>query len=205
MRKTAAVRTAVFLFAAGIHAALLFFLAFSLEPGQAPPEPELPVMKLTDIREAAPPPPPEKPPEIPQANTAEPIAETIIETDEVPPPSAPAPAPQPPPQRSAEDEFLPMHRVSEAPVFSEEEILRALDYPPIALRSGVEGMVYLELFIDRRGLVRQVSVLKEEPAGRGFGEAAVRAFSGLRAVPARANGVPVAVRYRYPVRFRLRG
>jgi protein TonB len=211
MRKAAALRTAVFLFAAGIHAALLFFLAFSLESQAPPPEPELPVMKLTDIREAVPPPPapaapPEKPPaDPPPAGIVESIAETMVETDEVPPPSDPVPAFQPQPRRPEAEEYLPMHHVSVPPVFSEDEIIRALDYPPIARRSGVEGLVYLELFIDRRGSVRQVIILKEEPSGRGFGEAAVKAFSGLRAVPAQANGSPVAVRYRYPVRFRLRG
>jgi protein TonB len=98
-----------------------------------------------------------------------------------------------------------MHRISVTPSFSEEEIRRRLIYPPIAQRSGLEGMVYLELFIDPQGNVLRIIILKEEPQGRGFGEAAVRAFQGLHGTPAEANGTPVAVRYRYPVRFRLRG
>jgi hypothetical protein len=47
-------------------------------------------------------------------------------------------------------------------------------------------------------------VLKEDPPGRGFAEAAVRAFQGLRCTPAQANGGNVSVRYRYPVSFKLR-
>jgi protein TonB len=97
-----------------------------------------------------------------------------------------------------------MHKVSVAPVFSEREILRSLVYPPIARRAGIDGIVYLELFIDKLGTIRQISILKEDPAGKGFGEAAVKAFQGITCAPAQANGVPVAVRYRYPVRFKLR-
>jgi protein TonB len=98
-----------------------------------------------------------------------------------------------------------MHRISTPPVFSERDILRALVYPPIPLRSGLEGIVYLDLFIDREGLVRRITILREDPPDRGFGEAAVKAFEGMRCKPAEANGQAVGVRYRYPVRFRIRG
>jgi protein TonB len=73
------------------------------------------------------------------------------------------------------------------------------------LRAKIEGMVYLELFVDRRGEVRRITVLRENPENRGFAEAAVKAFEGIRGVPAQANGATVAVRYRYPVRFAIRG
>jgi protein TonB len=187
----------IFLIAAGIHVLLLLFLVLRFDRVLPEPEPPLPVMKLTDIREA-PPPPPEAPP----VRQSEAAAEHLIETEEL---SAPALNPAPPSRPSAEPDYLPMHRISVTPSFSEEEIRRRLIYPSIAQRSGLEGMVYLELFIDPQGNVQRIIILKEEPQGRGFGEAAVRAFQGLRGSPAEANGVPVAVRYRYPVRFRLRG
>jgi protein TonB len=76
-------------------------------------------------------------------------------------------------------------------------------YPPIALRSGIEGMVYLELFVDRDGQVRRATVLKETPEGRGFGEAAVKAFENRKGIPASANGEQVAVRFRYQLRFKI--
>jgi protein TonB len=204
MDKTKFTRTIVFLFAAGLHGLLLFFFVLRTGPAPENPEPALSVMKLTDIREEPPPPPP--PPELPEPRQSAPEspAETLIET-ETPPPQATAAPASPEPPASGEEAYLPMHRVSAAPVFSTEEITRAMVYPVIARRSGLEGMVYLELFVDKEGWVRNITVLKEEPEGKGFGEAAVRAFTGLRAVPARANGVPVGVRYRYPVRFRIRG
>jgi protein TonB len=92
--------------------------------------------------------------------------------------------------------------VSGKPLFDEEKLKNLLIYPPMALRSGIEGRVILDLFIDRTGLVKNVAVMLEDPPGRGFGEAAVRAFAGFRCAPAMADGAPVAVRYRYPVIFR---
>ena len=65
-------------------------------------------------------------------------------------------------------------------------------------------MVYLELFIDRQGVVRDARVLRENPPDRGFGEAAINAFKKIRGKPAEANGVPVAVRFRYNLKFQLK-
>jgi protein TonB len=59
--------------------------------------------------------------------------------------------------------------------------------------------------IDHLGNINDIHILRETPSGRGFGEAALNAFRGIRATsPAELNGVPVAVRFRYPIRFALR-
>jgi protein TonB len=97
-----------------------------------------------------------------------------------------------------------MHRVSTPPRFDETGIAADLVYPPIALRSGIEGRVILELFVDSTGTVREVRILQETPEGRGFGEAAIKAFMGRKGNAAIANGQAVSCRYRYPVAFRIR-
>jgi protein TonB len=99
---------------------------------------------------------------------------------------------------------MPAHKVSETPRFNEGDLAAAIVYPPIAKRSGIEGRVILELFIDQNGMVQQIRVMREEPPDRGFAEAAVKAFTGRSCVPARANGRPVSCRYRYPVTFKLK-
>jgi hypothetical protein len=71
-------------------------------------------------------------------------------------------------------------------------------------RSGIEGRGILELFVDRTGIIQNITILLEEPAGSGFGEAAIRAFLGKKGIPATANGEAVSCRYRYPVVFRIR-
>jgi protein TonB len=52
-------------------------------------------------------------------------------------------------------------------------------------------------------VIQQIRILMEDPKDRGFGEAAVKAFTGKRGVPAHAEGIPVSTRYRYPVSFKI--
>ncbi|MDR2661462.1 MAG: energy transducer TonB [Treponema sp.] len=178
------------------------------------------VMKLTDIQEEEPPPPPlplpPPPPPLPEytepaSNTVEAIAETMIETDEAPDQIvvsgiiAPQQVPTTQGGGYAQEDYLPMHKISVAPVFLEQTLKDRIVYPPMALRAKIEGMVYLELFVDRHGQVRQVRILRENPENRGFGEAAIKAFQGMKGEPAQANGAAVGVRYRYPVRFVIGG
>ena len=174
-----------------IHVLLLFFAVFTIKTVTSTASERPDVMKITDIREEIP------KPLLPISATTEIVAETMVESDDA---------------VSGETyagggdaiNFLPSHLVSQLPRFSEDELRRRVIYPPIAQRSEIEGTVYLEIFVDRDGLVRSVTVLKEDPPDRGFGEAARKAFMGLKGNPAIANGQEVAVRYRYPVRFSLK-
>ena len=99
------------------------------------------------------------------------------------------------------DEFLPQHKISSVPVIPSNQVLSRIVYPPMALKQGIEAVVYLELFIDAKGSIRKIKVLKDP--GHGFAEAAVAALKGISCVPASANGKSCAVRYRYPVKFTL--
>jgi protein TonB len=205
------IRLIVFAAVALLHVLLILFFAIRINAAVVTPERPPAVMKLTDIREETPaplPPPPPKSPDLPH-NAVESIAETMLETDTVPDQTLVAPGAlidsRAPEQYGEAEEYLPMHKISVTPVFSEREILSRLVYPPIALRSGIEGTVYLELVVDSQGQVRQIIILKEDPPDRGFGEAAVKAFTGMKGTPAQANGEAVGVRYRYPVRFSLKG
>ena len=100
-----------------------------------------------------------------------------------------------------ESAFLPQHKISSVPVIPIREVLSKIEYPPMALRQGIEAVVYLELFIDSKGAIKNIKVLKDP--GHGFAEAAVAALKGIVCVPANANGKNCAVRYRYPIKFTL--
>jgi len=189
-------RLLLFLAVAAIHILLLFLIAFNVKTASQEVEENARVMKLTDLAEA--PPPPE---ELPQVEA---IAETMIETDTEPLQSVVAAGSLSSNAAPSWDDYLPIHKVSEPPRFDEKEITAALIYPPIALRSAIEGRVILELFVDRTGLVQRITILQENPKDRGFGEAAVKAFTGRRCTPARANGEAVSARYRYPVSFKIK-
>ncbi|MDR1904893.1 MAG: energy transducer TonB [Treponema sp.] len=204
-------RFILFLCVAAFHGILLFAVVLRMDTVKREEEKRAEIMKLVDIEEE--PPPPQAPPRAPPPplavpNATESIAENMIASDEAPDTPVVNPNALPP---ASDDTYLPAHKISAAPSFSEDEIRRATVYPPIALRSGIEGTVILELFVDSQGFVRDIKVLQEKPPGRGFGEAAVKAFTGKRGKPAQAKtensaaeSVPVAARYRYPVRFRIK-
>jgi len=186
----------LFIAVAALHILLILFFAFNVNSSTQEAGENARVMKLVDLEEQPPPPPEE---ELPQVES---IAETMIETDIAPAQTVVAPGTLT--ASNPWDDYLPQFRLSVPPKIDERELAAALVYPPIAQRSGIEGRVILELFIDRTGKVQQVLILQETPQGRGFGEAAVKAFMGIRGTPAQANGEAVSCRYRYPVRFVLR-
>jgi len=184
-------RLVIYSFAAVLHVLVIVFLAVETDKMYQEGAENARIMKLTDIDEAPPPPDPE----IPQVES---IAETMIETDVEPVQSVLAAG------MFLTENYLPMHKLSTPPHFDQNEIAADLIYPPIALRSGIEGRVILELFVDRTGTVQRITILQEAPEERGFGEAAVKAFTGKKGKPAIANGEAVSARYRYPVTFRIK-
>ena len=154
------------------------------------------MFKLVDVMEYAPPPPAPEEKVIVMTQQSK-AAEKIIETDdkiqEIPDTTMAG---------DQEIDFLPQHKISSIPVIPTETILKRVVYPAMALQQGIEGVVYLELYIDQYGTIKKAVVLRDP--GHGFAEAALKAMEGLSCIPATANGQNVAVRFRYPVRFTIR-
>lgn len=181
--------------AAAVHLAAFVWIRFAIPSKESAFDPEAAVFKLVDVEEYVPPPPEtavRKVMEQPKAaeNVVE-TKETVVEVKDVSELIIPA-----------EPDYLPQHKISEVPAIPTKTILDRIEYPPIPRRQGIEGVVYLELFIDETGAIRKVNVLKDP--GFGFAEAALKAMEGIRCEPAKANGKAVAVRFRYPVRFSLK-
>ncbi len=74
-------------------------------------------------------------------------------------------------------------------------------YPPVALRAGLEGNVYVRVWVDTRGLVRKAEVLKSD--GAVFDDVALEAVRRWVFTPALMQNRPVAVWVTIPIRFRL--
>lgn len=72
-------------------------------------------------------------------------------------------------------------------------------YPGRAEREGVAGYVDLTFVVNEAGLVEQVTILKEEPAGYGFGVAAMETARKIRFKPATLH--KMAVRQRFKKRY----
>jgi TonB family protein len=81
----------------------------------------------------------------------------------------------------------------------------SLNYPPLARRMKKTGRAVLACGVDAQGDVGDCAVVEEFPVGWGFGQAARRIASDLRAAPATENGQAVSDgRVIVPVTFIVR-
>lgn len=182
-------RVTVFIIAAVLHLVIVFFFVIDLERFNQQDTSEIRVMKLTDLAELPPPAPPEQEITQEEAQPVEPDNDSLNDTAA---------------NILVEDEYLPMHLLSTPPIFDQNTIAADLIYPYMARMSGIEGRVILEISVDRTGTVQKVIVFREEPEGMGFGESAIRAFTGKKGIPATLNGQNVSSLIRYPLNFILR-
>lgn len=100
--------------------------------------------------------------------------------------------------------FFNAAEVSVLPALPARALRQRLHYPKDARQRGIEGVAYLQLYINSKGVVEKVEILHEKPdSSYGFGIAAKNALLGLKGSPAKFNGKAVGVIFRYPVRFTL--
>lgn len=182
-------RPILFSLVIAIHVIVLICVKFSVSSAAQEEEKVAEIFKLVDVEEFVPPPPPpvieKKEVVINSVKNSENIQETEKEVVVV----------------EEEIDYVPQHKISVVPEIPTKQILSKIEYPKMAMKQGIEGVVYLELFIDEYGNIRRVNVLKDP--GYGFADAAIAALEGISCKPAMMNDKPVAVRFRYPVRFVL--
>lgn len=82
-------------------------------------------------------------------------------------------------------------------------IRKTVNYPEIAKKAGVEGVVVVRFTVDREGKVKDITVLKG--IGAGCDEEAARVVSLMKGWSAgKQNGKAVSVQVSVPIRFKLR-
>jgi protein TonB len=76
------------------------------------------------------------------------------------------------------------------------------NYPPMALRRGLESDVTLKIEVDSQGNVTKAEIAKS--GGGGFDEEALKAVKQSRFEPAQRDGGNIAAEFTYVYRFRIR-
>ncbi len=76
-------------------------------------------------------------------------------------------------------------------------------YPEIAQEAGIEGTVIVQVFVDKKGRVKETIILKGIP-NTGLDEAAIKAIRKTRFFPAKQRERAVGVWISIPVNFRLK-
>lgn len=159
-------------------------------------------VEITRQQEAPPPPPkPPVPIEAPTDDMLEDIefAETDLDEDAV------ISSEPPPPVEKDEEEVVPdffavVEELPE-PIGGIAGIQSKIEYPEIARRAGVHGMVSLMAYVNEDGEVVKVEVVKG--IGAGCDEEAIKAVMETKFKPGKQRGRPVKVKMGIPVRFTL--
>lgn len=76
-------------------------------------------------------------------------------------------------------------------------------YPEIAQEAGIEGTVIVQVFVDKKGRVKETHILKGIP-NTGLDEAAIKAIRKTRFKPAKQRERAVGVWISIPVNFKLK-
>ncbi len=74
-------------------------------------------------------------------------------------------------------------------------------YPKAALKAGIEGVVYVRLWVDREGRVQDVKIVKSE--NDALNQSAIDAARQFEFTPATAGGKPVSVWVTVPFKFKI--
>jgi protein TonB len=101
-----------------------------------------------------------------------------------------------------ESAYLPVVEVMPEPVGGLGAIIKSVVYPELAKKSNVEGKVYLVAYINEKGEVDDVKVIKGLPAG--CEEAAVKAVKDAKFTAGKQGGVAVKSQLSIPIAFKLK-
>ena len=100
-----------------------------------------------------------------------------------------------------EDPYLPFAQVMPQPVGGLEAIYKHIVYPEIAQKAGIEGKVYVLVYVNEKGGVDDVKVLKG--IGAGCNEAAVDGIKAVKFTPGKNNGAPVKTKLSLSINFKI--
>ena len=104
--------------------------------------------------------------------------------------------PPPPPSEGPNVKFIPYDKPPRA-IIQIKPI-----YPEIAQEAGIEGTIYIQFFIDKKGNVKEAYVLKGIP-NTGLDESALKAVKRSKWKPAQQRDKKVGVWQTIPVKFEL--
>lgn len=148
-------------------------------------------------------PPPPKAPQI-IAATVDDLSDDIVlpDIDDVEPVKLPDKPPAKPIVIDDEEIIFEVVEEMPAPIGGLKSIQEKVHYTEIARRAGVEGTVYIEARIDKKGNV--VDAFVKKGLGAGLDAEALNAVLATKFIPGRQRGKPVNVKMTIPVKFILK-
>ena len=99
------------------------------------------------------------------------------------------------------DKYLPFAQVMPEPVGGLQAIYSKITYPEMARKAGVEGKVYVLVYVNQNGGVDNVKVIKG--IGAGCDQAAIRGVEKTKFTAGKNDGKPVNVKLSLAIVFKL--
>ncbi len=150
------------------------------------------------------PPPPPRPPIPIEAPTDDILDDVeIAPTDLVV--NATVPPPPPPPKVDEIEpipEFVAVAEEMPKPIGGISAIQKRIVYPEFEKRAGIQGRVFVKAYIDEKGNVSKVELVKG--ISSGCDQVAMNAVKNSLFSPGRQRGKPVKVQITVPILFKLR-
>lgn len=103
---------------------------------------------------------------------------------------------------SSDDGYLAFAQVMPEPVEGLTAVIKKIQYPAIAKQAGLEGKVFVMAYVDEKGNVDDVKVLKG--VGGGCEEEVIRVLKTTKFKPGMNNGQPVKVKTSLSFAFKLK-
>ncbi len=103
---------------------------------------------------------------------------------------------------SSDDGYLAFAQVMPEPVEGLPAVIKKIQYPPIARQAGLEGKVFVMAYVDEKGNVDDVKVLKA--LGGGCEEEVIKVLKATKFKPGMNNGQPVKVKTSLSFAFKLK-
>jgi protein TonB len=103
---------------------------------------------------------------------------------------------------SSDDGYLAFAQVMPEPVEGLPAVIKKIQYPAIAKQAGLEGKVFVMAYVDEKGNVDDVKVLKG--VGGGCEEEVIKVLKTTKFKPGMNNGQPVKVKTSLSFAFKLK-
>ncbi len=101
------------------------------------------------------------------------------------------------------DPYVPFAEEMPQPVGGAPAIYKNIKYPNMAKQAGIQGKVYVLIYINERGGVDDVKIVKG--IGGGCDEAAIAGVKETKFSPAKNGGKPVKAKLSMAIEFKLSG
>ncbi len=105
-------------------------------------------------------------------------------------------------QAPGDEAYVAFAEIMPEPVGGIENIYKKIEYPSVAKKAGIEGKVYVLVFINEGGDVDDVKVIKS--LGGGCDEAVIDAVKSSKFKPASNKGVATKVKLSLAFTFKIK-